>query len=1195
MWGIGAMHTPRLKGCTILGIKRLWLVLLGAMLFSLSRPAYSQMLTGSYVGDGTDERAITGLGFQPDVVVIKGDTNQSAAVRTSTMVGDAAKPVPGSTALTANLIQSVDSGGFTIGSDNRVNASGINYYWIAFKQDSDLELGTYVGNSGSKPAERRSQDITGLGFEPDYVVVMSQAADTAYQRSSDMSGSFTFTLGLGEADKISAFLADGFRVGWSPEVNRNGTTYHYIAWNEVSGKTAVASYTGDGTDGRSIAVGFTPEYVIIRGDYYSSPYGSYNVHHPASLGATADSTLTFVSQPSLSNAIQALETNGFQVGTSYHVNNSGSTYYYVAFLRSVPTAVKLISVSASSYRPGALHLEWETGYEVDNLGFHVYREKGGERVRITPELIGGSALFAGGKTELTAGRSYSWWDILPEGTGQVQYWLEDVDLNGQRTWHGPVSPVGGREALEEPLQPAFLSEIGRARAESERALARVQEVRRRLAEERPRGIRPTGELLELTPMRAEHPSQRQKPTPTQQQVQWELAAGSAVKISVREEGWYRATQPELLEAGLDPSVNPRFLQLFVEGEEQPLLVSGESDRRFDAGDTIEFYGIGHDTPWTDTRTHWLVEGDRPGKRVGAAEGRARGKEAADSFLFTVECKERAIYFAALKNGDAENFFGPVISTEPANQLLGLPHLDPSPAGDALLEVALQGVTMQSHRVAVFLNDIELSELTFEGQTSGVVQVPVPQSELLEGDNLVTLAARGGQTDVSLIDFIRLTYWHTYTADDDALRFSALGGQQLTVGGFSNPQIRIVDITDAGEVREVIGVMKAESGAYAVTVKVPGSGQKTLLAFTEARVRKPVGISANQPSRWHQGIHEAELVIVSHRAFIESAELLKSLREGQGWKVALIDVEDLYDEFSFGTKSPYALRDFLVRAMNHWKNPPRFVLLIGDASFDPRNYLGFGDYDFVPTKLVETAFLETASDDWFADMDGDGLPEMAVGRLPVRSSEQAESVVWKILGYEQAEAGDWARNVLLVADKNDTFDFESASTEVRGLLPEDMKVQEIFRGQKGNAAARSELLERLNEGQLLVNYIGHGSVEIWRGSLLTSRDARGLVNIPRLPFVVSMTCLNGFFHDLYTECLAEALLKAEEGGAIAVWTSSGLTWPDGQVAMNKEVVKALFNGKALTIGEATLAAKAAIKDQDIRRTWILFGDPATRLK
>jgi len=93
----------------------------------------------------------------------------------------------------------------------------------------------------------------------------------------------------------------------------------------------------------------------------------------------------------------------------------------------------------------------------------------------------------------------------------------------------------------------------------------------------------------------------------------------------------------------------------------------------------------------------------------------------------------------------------------------------------------------------------------------------------------------------------------------------------------------------------------------------------------------------------------------------------------------------------------------------------------------------------------------------------------------------------------------------------------------------------------------------------------------------------------------MTCLNGLFHDIYTESLAEAMLKAEGGGAVAVWASSGMTEPGGQAIMDKELIRLLFNGESLTIGEAAMRAKRATADQDIRRTWILFGDPTTRLK
>jgi hypothetical protein len=93
----------------------------------------------------------------------------------------------------------------------------------------------------------------------------------------------------------------------------------------------------------------------------------------------------------------------------------------------------------------------------------------------------------------------------------------------------------------------------------------------------------------------------------------------------------------------------------------------------------------------------------------------------------------------------------------------------------------------------------------------------------------------------------------------------------------------------------------------------------------------------------------------------------------------------------------------------------------------------------------------------------------------------------------------------------------------------------------------------------------------------------------------MTCLNGLFHDVFTESLGEALLKATQGGAIGVWASSGLTEPDKQAVMNKELIKLLFGRESLTLGEATARAKASVSDQDIRKTWILFGDPSTRLK
>jgi hypothetical protein len=270
------------------------------------------------------------------------------------------------------------------------------------------------------------------------------------------------------------------------------------------------------------------------------------------------------------------------------------------------------------------------------------------------------------------------------------------------------------------------------------------------------------------------------------------------------------------------------------------------------------------------------------------------------------------------------------------------------------------------------------------------------------------------------------------------------------------------------------------------------------------------------------------------------------------------------------------------------------LLVGDASFDPRNYFEEGDYDFVPTKMLETFYLETASDDWFTDLDDDGLPDMAIGRIPVRTPEEADLVVAKILGYDEASPMDHA---VMVADKIGylEFDYAEACRDVEEFLPSSIVVEEIFRESfNDDLVAKGAVIASINSGPLLVNYIGDGSVEVWEKSI-TSDEAYLLTNGFQLPFFINMTILNGFFYDLYTESLAEALLKTANGGAIAVWASSGLTEPEGQVIMNEEFVRLLFNGEGLTIGEAAMGAKAVANDPDVRKTWILFGDPTTKLR
>jgi hypothetical protein len=315
-------------------------------------------------------------------------------------------------------------------------------------------------------------------------------------------------------------------------------------------------------------------------------------------------------------------------------------------------------------------------------------------------------------------------------------------------------------------------------------------------------------------------------------------------------------------------------------------------------------------------------------------------------------------------------------------------------------------------------------------------------------------------------------------------------------------------------------------------------------------------------------------------------------------VAVIDIEDVYDEWNFGEPSPQALRAFVQHAWTTWEQRPRFVLLFGDATYDPRNYLGLGTVEYVPTKLVDTALMETSSDEWFADPDGDGVPELAIGRLPVRTEDSARRVADKLVSYARQETGTAAPRALLVMDEPDVADFEAMSTRVRAQLPSSMAVTEVRRRETGDTAAQQTIVEQLNAGAALATYIGHGAFQSWRGDLLTVAAAAGLTNRERLSVVAAVACLNGYFQDPTRESLAEALLLANGGGAVAVWTSSGMTYAPGQAALLEAWIGVLFGGDAgdqsPTLGEAAVRAKAATDDRDVRRTWIFFGDPSTRV-
>jgi hypothetical protein len=865
------------------------------------------------------------------------------------------------------------------------------------------------------------------------------------------------------------------------------------------------------------------------------------------------------------------------------------------------TDSRLSGFKATQYDAGTV-LAWQTGYEVDNLGFNLYREVGGRRTLVNPSLVAGSALVAGPNVAMTAGNSYAWTDYA--GGANARYYLEEVDLAGKSKTYGPYTPtrVGGRVA--KGVRSPVISEMtDAARQDTQHQWTRTDEARSLLT-------RASGGASAAA-----------------QEKQRRLASRPAVKIAVRAAGWYHVTREQLTAAGLGAAADPARLQLYAGGVEVPIRVGADG--------SVEFYGQGLDVQSTDTRVYWLVEGDTAGLRTNAAPTTSGGGESdgaagpgggavsggesdggqtagtpvinevpigpspngPEFFNYTVERRDRTVYFSGLQNGEAENFFGKVITSAASEQTLTVRNLLQQDAQTATLEVSLQGLTAGGHHVSVVFNGANLGTLDFAGQTDKSVSFMVEGYMLHEGDNEVQLVS-GNSGDVSLTDRLRLNYLHSMNADDDRLRFNAPAGV-VRVGGFSSPGIRVIDVTDPAAPFEVqLGedAVPDAQGGWSVRFNVAG-GERELFAFASTQASQPASVVANSPSTWSTDAgQQADMVVVTHGDFAQQVAPLVAQRAAEGMNVKVVDVEDLFDEFSYGAHTPQAVRDFLAWTKANWEKAPAYVLLVGDGSYDPRGHLGRGRYDLVPSKLVDAGAMETASDDWFADFDDDGISDVAVGRLPVRTQAEASTVVGKIVSrtFDPSQT-----SALLVADRDgaDGYNFEAATDGVQALLPAGASVARVNRRAQEAATVRSQIVSGVNAGPLVVNWMGHGSIDVWTGDgLLRGADAPSLQNGSRLPLFVMMTCLNGYYEGTGSDSLAEAVLKAEQGGAYAVWASSGMTEPNAQSEANRELYRIIFaEGGTVRLGDAVRRAKSATADRDVRRTWVFFGDPSSRLR
>ena len=784
----------------------------------------------------------------------------------------------------------------------------------------------------------------------------------------------------------------------------------------------------------------------------------------------------------------------------------------------------------------------------DLVGFRVWRETSGRRELLTPGLIAGPVLTT---KAVLAGNDVGWEDRhAPAG---ASYLVESLHLDGRTRWtrataaSGPASPVAANLVADSPTPVNRLSSIRGSAA-----------------------VVPAARVSALN-----------------QSKQWELAAGDAVKLVVSRPGVVRVPAESLFAAGMSPGAPTASLQLFRNGRAVPRTVVAADGATLRSGDWVEFYGYGMDTRYSGSSVYWLTSSGGVGLDLRNLSASAQPAGPA-TYLASVEVRERLTWFGAARNGDAEKFFGPAVLGQGHQRTLSLDGLDVSASG-ARLEVALQGVLDTPHSVTVRVNGLGVGSLSFSGNSPSTASIALPPGVLVPGDNVVGLSSSSDQ-DLSLEQYVRVVYPRFTTRSAGALDFTLEAATSARLQGFDPARTRILDVTDPDS---PVQLAVQDAGGTAA-VLATGTGTRHLFAYLPEDAAAPDAITRNGPSRWWAS-EGADLIVLGPSTLFDAVQPLVERRRSEGLTVALVDIEDVQDEFASGEKSIDAVRAFLAQALTGWSRPPRYLLILGSASYDPRNYLGSGG-DLVPTSAVQLSApdaVEAASDSWFLSIPA--ARSLSVGRFPVRTPEETQALVTKILARREATVrSPW----LLISDWAAKSDFPEMTADLKGLLPDApatvlLREHDVANQEQLDAQLRQKVLDAAKSGPLVVNYIGHASAMFWGqdDGFFTSEDVAALAGTETALWI-HMTCFTGFFEDPKHRSLAVEALLASSGGAWGAWASSGMTYPGDHSAVDRALVRALLiQGK--TLGEATRDALAFATDPEVQSTFVLLGDPSAR--
>lgn len=746
----------------------------------------------------------------------------------------------------------------------------------------------------------------------------------------------------------------------------------------------------------------------------------------------------------------------------------------------------------------------------------------------------------------------------------------------------------------------------------------------------------------------------------------------AARIYTSDRGLYRLTYTDLSNAGLPVStLNPQSFHMSVKGQAVAILVLGEGDSSFDPDDEIIFYAEPYIGRYMTENVYWLRYGGIGGPRIAERSAPLNlSATPVDRYQSSHHIETNAVYKPDLiRPNDADHWYDSPLLIQPStpvrtrtyNFVLDDPVLvnTESAAIDVLLSGPDVAGLVPDKTARLELNGVELNHYLWEGQTELSATESVTMSSFLAGNNSLTLISKTedlpGLMTRSYVypDYFTIRYvaQADVAGEQSALYLESVAdnSERIRISGFpigSGNNVRIFDIRDPKLPVELstkqVEVQGSEEQVDFWDLPAPSP---SYFAASTAAMLSPSQIELDSPSNLATPNVSADYIAIVPRMLWDApsgklgVDDLLTHRQSEGFQTIKVDVQDIYDEWSFGRVDPEAIRDFLSYAYYNWNpggEPPQYVLLLGDGHYDFKEHQPNYELNLIPPYMdnVDPFIAETASDNRYVTVDGPGdqVPDMSIGRITAQvkpltdlsdyldPSYDVDRVVRKIIGYETtAQGGDWQKELTFVTGlaSDPAGNFQATSDGViADTIPPVYDISRLYYQSDPSLMTSTQMRQAIHSAfdndTLMLQWIGHGAWANWDGSSLHNMaDTDGyygytpLTTNEQYPLVVAYACNSSYFVNrqnlvgLY-HSLGESMLRGESRGSVADIGPTGLHVLSSISQMNRAITRQVFLEQEARVGLALDQAKTEYLGStsayaDIVETTILLGDPATKLR